>query len=296
VDDDDPPWFEADETSNAVIVRGRLSRMSEYGYLIQRLDQRPMLVELEAVIIDVSTDSIDSLGIDWTARGGKGSISVSPKQGAAANPVSGNTGGGFTIGTLWTNAGRELLTRIDLLSSKGQARVVARPKVLGVANRPAVMQEKRVAAVRVAGNLDAQLYQLEAGTLLQVTPQVTETDGTARMKLAIYIEDGNFESNQVDNVPIVKRTEIRTEAHVVEGESLLIGGITVEAQASGKAAVPGLSRIPLLGGLFRSGGTSSARSERLFLITPKLVREADHLPPPKDNEFDDREVELPKQK
>ena len=293
VDDEDPPWFEADETGNAVIIRGRLSRMAEYGYLIRRLDQRPMLVELEAVIIDVSSDSIDSLGIDWSARGRTGAISVSPQQVTPTNSVTGTKGGGFTIGTLWKNAGHELLARIDLLSSKGQARIVARPKVLGVANRPASMQEKRVAAVRVAGNLDAQLYQLEAGTLLQVTPQVTENDGTARMKLAIYIEDGNFESSTVDNVPIIKRTEIRTEAHVVEGESLLIGGITVEAQTNSNAGVPGLSRIPLLGGLFRSGGSSTARSERLFLITPKLVRDADHLPALKDNQVEGDDPGLP---
>ena len=42
--------------------------MAEYAYLIRRLDRRPILVELEATIIDVNADSVESLGIDWSAR------------------------------------------------------------------------------------------------------------------------------------------------------------------------------------------------------------------------------------
>jgi type III secretion protein C len=287
VDNEDMPWFEADEASNSVIVRGRLTRMAEYGYLIRRLDRRPTLVELEATIIDVNAEKVKSLGIDWSVRGGKGQFAIAQKRPDMTGSAGG--GGGFTVSTLWTDAGRELLSRIELLRSEGQARIVATPKVLGVANRPAVMQEKRSATVRVAGNLDAQLYTVEAGTMLEVTPQVHEMDGTTRMKLSLYIEDGQFESRLVDGVPVVKRTEIRTEAHVVEGESLLIGGIAVESDAESGGGIPGVSRLPVVGRLFRWDGRHNTRNERLFLITPKLVRDVDHLPPPADNQFEPNE-------
>jgi type III secretion protein C len=111
-------------------------------------------------------------------------------------------------------------------------------------------------------------------------------DGISRIKLSLYIEDGQFESRLVDNVPIVKRMEIRTEAHMVEGESVLVGGITIEAQSSNSAGVPGLSKIPVVGALFRWNGDRSVRSERLFLITPKLVRDIDRLPALADNQFE----------
>lgn len=166
VDDDAPPMFQADEGTNTVIIHGRPQRMDEYVELIRRLDVQPVLVELEATIIDVSSDSIDSLGIDWSVRGSKGSFGVT-------QPSTANNAGTFTLSTLWSNAGRELMARIDALSARGKARVIAKPKVLGVANRPAVMREKRVVTVKVAGNLEANLFQVEAGTLLQVTPQIT---------------------------------------------------------------------------------------------------------------------------
>ncbi len=273
-DDQDSPSFQADEATNAVIVHGRKDRMDEYADVIRRLDIKPTLVELEAMIIDVSNDSVDSLGIDWSAAGGKGSFSVTTP---GSTPVQGNlntaTPGVFTISTLWQNAGRQLMARINALQADGKARVVAKPRVLGVANRPALMVEKRIANVRVAGNLDTSLYQVEAGTQLQVTPQVTQYETANRIKLSIYILDGKFENQQVDNVPVIKRTEIQTEAYMTEGESLLIGGISVETDTSQNNGVPGISKLPVVGGLFRWKEARTARSERLFLITPRLVRE-----------------------
>lgn len=275
IDEDAAPVFIADEGTNSIVILGRPQRMAEYVELIHRLDVQPVLVELEATIIDVSSDSIDSLGIDWSVKGSRGSVSVTQP---AGKPTS-----TFNISTLWADAGRELMARVDALGAQGKAKVIAKPKVLGVANRPAVMREKRVATIRVAGNLEANLFQVEAGTLLQVTPQITSVPeaggGVAeRIKLSLYIEDGNFEQTSVDNIPVVKRTEIMTEAHVGEGESLLIGGITTTTQSSQLDEVQGLGRIPLLGALFRHRNESAGQTERLFLISPRLVREQVALP------------------
>jgi type III secretion protein C len=263
--DDTPPRFEADEGNNAVIVQGRADRMAEYEALIRRLDQKPRLVELEATIIEVNSDSVDALGVNWSMRGSSGSVSVN-----GPAPVTPGAANAFTLSTLVSDAGRELLARVNALQSEGKARVLSKPSVLGVANRAAVMREKRVASVRVSGEREANLFQVEAGTLLEMTPQVIDGD-YGEIKLSLYIEDGAFETRQVDAVPVVKKTEIRTEAHVREGESLLIGGITVETEQIQDNSVPGLSKIPLLGGLFRSSERQVTRTERLFLITPRLV-------------------------
>lgn len=74
-----PSSFQADEGINAVVIYGPGSRMKEYDELIRRLDVKPTLIELEAMIIDVSSDTIEELGIDWSASAasGKRSLSVS---------------------------------------------------------------------------------------------------------------------------------------------------------------------------------------------------------------------------
>ncbi len=262
--EDAPPRFEADEGTNAVVVYGRADRMGEYEALIGRLDQRPQLVELEATIIEVNSDSVDALGVNWSLRAGTSTVT-------AGLPVPTSPA---ALGTIVLDAGRHLLANISALEAQGKARILSKPSVLGVANRAAVMREKRVATVRVAGNLEANLFQIEAGTLLQMTPQVTAVDGRNTIKLSLYIEDGAFEANSVDQIPIVKKTEIRTEAHVREGESLLIGGITIETENTQNNAVPGLSRLPVVGGAFRSTEHTTKRTERLFLITPRVIAQS----------------------
>jgi type III secretion protein C len=271
--DAEKPFFQAEEASNSIIVRGQPERMKDFETLIRQLDAPQDLVEIEATIIDVSTDEFDSLGVDWNfSRDGTTRFSLSagaPPQGPGG--TLGDTLAGANITTVLGNAGRQLLARVRALEGNGKARILARPKVLGAVNRMASMVDKRVASVRVAGNLDANLFTVEAGTTLQVTPQIVPYDDHREVRLTLSIQDGSFEGNVVDQVPIVKRTEINTEATIREGESLLIGGISVESDSKGRSAVPGLSRIPLVGGAFRHDEGESHRSERLFLLTPKVI-------------------------
>ncbi len=261
-DEDKAPYFEADPGTNAVIINGLPERMPQYEALVNKLDVAQDLVEIEATIIDVSSDAFNSLGIDWNFSGGRSAIGVQ----TGVVPVGGN------VTTLLTDAGRELLARIHALEGNGQARIVARPKVLGSANRTATMVDKRVASVKVAGNLDANLFSIEAGTTLQVQPQIVAFPDRSDVKLTLFIQDGNFESAAVDQIPIVKRTEINTEATIRQGESLLIGGISVDSDVNTRNGLPGLSRIPVLGAAFRTDEVKHSRSERLFLITPKVIK------------------------
>jgi type III secretion protein C len=265
------PYFQAEEATNSVIINGPPARMDQYEKIVHQLDVAQELVEIEATIIDVSTDQFDELGFDWQYRDtGRGSIAVSPVGNATGGATSVLTGANIT--TVLTDAGRQLLSRIRALEGTGNAKIVSRPKVLGVVNRTASMSDKRVASVRVAGNLDTSLFTVEAGTTMQVLPQVVPYADHREVRLTLFIEDGNFETEFVDEVPIVRRTEIRTEATIREGESLLIGGISVESESNGRSGVTGLSRIPILGALFRYDKKSAKRSERLFLLTPKVVQ------------------------
>ncbi|HEX7689244.1 MAG TPA: type III secretion system outer membrane ring subunit SctC, partial [Burkholderiaceae bacterium] len=271
--DAEKPYFQAEPSTNSIIVRGLPDRMHEYESLIHQLDVQQDLVEIEASIIDVDTDDFESLGIDWNfTKDGVTRFSMSP--GSPAAQPGGSVSDALAtanITTLVGNAGRQLLSHILLLQGKGKAHILARPKVLGTVNRAATMSDKRTASVRVAGNLDASLYSVETGTTLSVTPQIIPYDDHREVHLTLQIQDGDFEGTSVDNVPIVKQTEIDTEAIVREGESLLIGGISVESENTARTGVPVLSSIPLLGAAFRHDEKSKSRVERLFLLTPKIV-------------------------
>jgi type III secretion protein C len=234
--------------------------------LIKQLDIPSDLIELEAMIIDVRQDDVASIGVNWTAKGRstETSYTSTATQAALAGSV-------FQLTTLSADLSKQLLLTVNALQQQGRARVIARPRVVGVANRLATMKDTRSVSVRVSGNLSSNLFSLETGTQIEVIPRRVNLDGVQAIKLALSIQDGSFDQNTVDSIPIVKRTEISTEAYVTEGEGLLIGGISSESDSVSQAGLPGLSKIPLLGALFRSTEDQASRRERLFLITPKVI-------------------------
>jgi type III secretion protein C len=264
--------FVADETTNLVLVRAPEDQMGAIEALIAKLDVPRDMIEVEATIIDISSDEVQGLGFDWNFNSNHRQIQLSSATATTTTSGAIPQGGGFNITTLLSSGGSELLARIRALEAKGSARVVSQPKVLGAANRTAVLSDKRTASVRVAGNQDAKLYSVETGTTLQVTPRLIHDAAVTRIGMELVIEDGGFGSDAVDNVPIAQRTSISTIATLNEGQALLIGGIAVEGASGGRSGIPFLSSLPLIGGLFRFDASQSSRRQRLFLITPKRVQ------------------------
>jgi type III secretion protein C len=266
-----PVSFAADETTNLLLVRAPEDQMPAIEALIAQLDVPRDMIEVEATIIDISSDEVQALGFDWRFNSNSRQVELSPA--TATTTISGAIpqGGGFNITTLLASGGRDLLARIRALEANGSARVVSQPKVLGAGNRTAVLSDKRTASVRVAGNQDAKLYSVETGTTLQVTPRLIRDPATTRISMELVIEDGGFGSDAVDNVPIAQRTSISTIATLNEGQALLVGGIAVEGSSGGTSGIPFLSKLPVVGGLFRFDASQSSRRQRLFLITPKRV-------------------------
>jgi type III secretion protein C len=269
-----PATFVADEATNLVMVRATEEQMGAIEALIAQLDTPRDMIEVEATIIDISSDEVQALGFDWRFDGGGAvrQLQISPATATSTSSGAIPQGSGFNITTLLASGGSQLLARIRALEARGTARVVSQPKVLGAANRTAVLSDKRTASVRVAGNQDAQLFSVETGTTLQVTPRLIRDPQQTRISLDLVIEDGGFSTQAVDDVPIAQRTSISTIATLNEGQALLVGGIEIEGTSGGRSGVPLLSKIPVIGEAFRFDSSQSSRRQRLFLITPKRVQ------------------------
>jgi type III secretion protein C len=164
------------------------------------------------------------------------------------------------------------IARISALQNNGVARVVSSPQVMTLSNVEALFDTTRSFYVRVAGRDDVDLFQVTAGTALKVTPHVfTDRDNQIQIKLLVQIEDGRFADTRVDTLPVVERSSINTQALIMGGESLLIGGLVREASSEGVTKVPFLGDIPIVGNLFKTTNTGGERVERLFLISPRIV-------------------------
>ena len=283
------PVIEADPRTNSVLIRDDPQRLPQYQSLIDQLDVRPRLIEIEAHIIEIDDNALKQIGVDWRAHSshvdfqtGNGTTQQNSYNGNI-DPVFGtrtledgttviNTsplGGSLTA--VLGNAGRYLLARVNALQQSNLAKIDASPKVATLNNVEAVMDQKTRFFVRVAGYTSADLYSVSAGVSLRVLPLVVDENGKTDIKLTVHIEDGAVTSQQVDNIPVITTSTINTESFVGEGESLLIAGYRMDSLTNGETGVPGLSKIPFIGALFRYRDDERSHLERLFLISPRII-------------------------
>ncbi|KVN39689.1 secretin [Burkholderia pyrrocinia] len=287
----DLPVIQADPRTNSILVRDVPEHMAQYPDLIALLDVKPRLIEIEARIIQIDEGALKQLGIDWRAHNshfdvqtGTGLTSQNSYANGSLNPtfgsisLSGNDSVsvpasplGLSLTAVLGDAGRYLLTRINALESSNQARTDASPKVTTLDNVEAVMDNKKQFFVRVAGYTSADLYSISTGVSLRVLPMVVEEGGRTQIKLDVRIVDGELSNQRVDNIPVIMSTEINTQAFIEQGQALLIAGYKVDARSSTQSGVPVLSKLPLLGALFRSTDKQDGHSERLFLVTPRVI-------------------------
>jgi type III secretion protein C len=282
------PVIVADQRTNSVVIRDSGDRMAQYDALINRLDVKPQLIEIEAHIIEIDDTAMQQLGVDWTANNshinvqtGSGTLAQSSYNGsitqnfgnttlpggalAAATPV------GASVAAVLGDAGRYLMARITALAETNTAKIDASPKVVTLNNIEAVMEDKTQFFVPVTGYTSGDLYSISTGISLRVLPMVVEEDGQTRIKLDVAIEDGQLTSQTVSNLPVIQNSNINTQAFINEGQALLIAGYRTNDTSAGVTGVPVLSKIPVIGALFRTNTNQKSHMERLFLLSPRVI-------------------------
>lgn len=275
------PQFQADTRMNAVLVRDTPDRMRQYEKLIESMDVRPRLIEVEVTIMDISADTLDSLGVDWRWHGRHGDLQTGrgdrgPLTWNGATTEGGTTGSTTPLGMVFTAAiGHDirnyLLARVSALAEKGDANFVARPKVMTLDNTEAILENLSEFYVRVDGFQDASLFSVTAGTSVRVTPLIIDEKTARGVMMSIDIVDGDLSQQAVDRIPIVRRRTVNTQALVDEGTSLLIAGYSSEEKSNATSGVPVLSSIPIVGNLFKYSEKKRVNMERFYLLTPRLV-------------------------
>jgi type III secretion protein C len=255
--------IEADPRLNAVIISARGDRLPFFERLVEQLDTPSELIQIDVTIIDVAADRLTQLGVDWQAMFGDFTAGVT----SLIVPRI-DAGLGITV------MGGDFEAEVRALERVGDARIVSQPSVLTFDSVEAVVDETESIYIRVAGQEDVDLFQVQTGTLLRVTPRIVSVRDVPDVELFVDIRDGSFENEdtlQVDDIPRVNESQLTTSAIVSEGEGLLLGGLYRTRSEDTNEKVPILGDIPLLGLAFRSQTTQQSSVVRLFLLTPRVV-------------------------
>jgi len=293
----------SDPKSNMVVIRDIPSAIERVMELLKQVDAKTKQIMIEAKIVEVSTNASKDLGIQWGAQYTKGDVTVT---GGAATTTSsdvtttttqpltgawGSTGIPFNvnfpaaigattggaalgIGILAKNVILDL--QISALESQGSAKTLSSPKVMVLDNQEAYIKSGTgilipTSTVTAGTTTTTSVTEKEAVLQLKVTPRVINDD---QIYLKILTTRDTFDfSRSVQGTPPKNTRETQTNLIVKNGETIVIGGIYTENDSESESGVPWLSKIPLIGWLFKRETKTKDKTELLIFITPRIKAE-----------------------
>ncbi len=264
-----------DERLNALVVNDLPARVAAIRELIARLDAPLAQVAIEARIVTASDNLNHQLGVQWRAQFSSAEDQGSPDTEtedissliattalAVSAPAS-----TLTLGVL--RPGVAVDAELSSLAEQGQARVLAKPKILTLDQSPASIQSGVQIPYQETSRSGATSTSFRNAVLsLHVLPQITPDQN-----IMIQLRVKQDAVGQIFNgVPSINTNEIQTSVLVGNGETLVLGGILQEDANSSERKTPILSDIPFFGKAFRRKIERQDQQELLVFITPTLVQ------------------------
>jgi type IV pilus assembly protein PilQ len=291
-----------DTRTNTLVVKDVQEALLRAEGIVRNLDTQTPEVLIEARIVEAATSFSRSAGIQWG-----GNVNFAPTFGNptglifpnllavagaaddAAAPIAGlqgvgtpnfavnmpapiglNSGGGlgFVFGSAGGSANLNL--RLSAAENSGTIKTVSSPRVVTVDNVDASISQGVSIPFSQTSAAGVTTTFIEARLELRVTPHVTQ-EGSIQMRINATNNQPNPQLTGSNGQPSISRREAKTEVLVRDGETTVIGGIYTRRNSEAWNEVPVLSKIPVLGWLFKKKAVTDDRTELLIFITPRIV-------------------------
>ncbi len=262
---------EVDKRSNSLIISEIPENIQLIREFVDELDKETAQIKISAQIVEVSSQSLEEIGINWIINGNK---SVRKSSGyeadydhttqVEADEVS-DPVGSFTFQTL--QPGWDLTATLQALTSDGNGKIVAHPEITTVDNKEAKIQSGQKIPIKTfdpSGNVVITFE--EVGTILRVTPHVT-SENRILMHLLPERSTYAFDPNGI----IINSNNAETNVVVENGQTVVIGGLTTQDIIESHIGVPVLKDIPVLGYLFGYKKKQVENRDLVIFVTPTIV-------------------------
>jgi type IV pilus secretin PilQ/predicted competence protein len=290
---------QVDPRTNTLIITDLRDRLTLASELIGTLDRAQPQVEIEARIVQTNKDYARALGVQWGFNGnvnaGLGNTTplAFPNNGALGGRT-GNTSGptgatnaglvqptivnlaapaatsaiGLALGSV--NGAFGLDIALTALERSGNGRLLSTPRVTTQNNVAAEMTQGVQIPIQTVANNTVTVSFKDAALTLKVTPQITAAN-TVIMQISIENASPDF-SRAIGGIPPINTQRANTQVLVSDGQTTVIGGIYVSQEQASNDRTPVLSRIPLLGWLFKRDTLNDQSTELLIFITPRIIK------------------------
>ena len=283
---------QVDTRTNTLVIADLQSALDSALSLLTTLDAPQPQVEIEARIVQTSRDFARAIGVKWglAARAAPELGNTPPLSFPNSGSLTGRTGGaqgpssaptavdlglaaatsalGLALGSV--NGAVSLDVALAALERTGRGRLLSSPRVATQNNVEAEMTQGVQIPIQTVANNTVTVSFKDAALSLKVTPQITGA-GTVILKIAVENAAPDFSRAVGEGqIPPIDTQRAVTQVLVSDGETTVIGGISVNRAQAVSDRTPALHRLPLVGWLFRRDAVQEESRELLIFITPRI--------------------------
>ncbi|BCM92882.1 type II secretion system protein D [Abditibacteriota bacterium] len=254
-------YVKTNAEQNAIVVTAPAQILTKIGADLGRVDVPSPQIAIEAIAVELS----DTSDLDIGLRFGN----PNPGQFAAVDVGSGSLSYN-TIGAL----PRSFEANLKALELKGRARVRARPQMVVVNGATANLfigsQRFILTQFNQSGQTQNRIQPVDVGVKLSVTPL---TGGNGEITARVAPEVSNItELDLQSGLPVLSTRRSETTVRIKDGETIAIGGLTLDQEQTRRGKIPFLGDLPLFGPLFRSRKNTTVKTELVVFVTPHIVK------------------------
>lgn len=262
----------AEQKSNSLLITGPPQVFASIDRLIDSLDQRTVQVFIEVAIVDVTLDKESKFGVEWKWN----SSELGPGGDPAHTVSTENNLAKETLGLKYSVISNNLQALLHTLETRSNVKVYSTPSITTADNVQAAISIGQdipfISQVEDVNNISRQTVDFKnVSVSLTVTPHVNMTSDLIALDVLQTINE-IIGQDQILKAPVIANRSAKTSVMVNDGQTIVIGGIIKENQERTANAVPLLSRIPVLGELFKSRTRSNQKSELMVFLTPHILR------------------------
>lgn len=245
----------------------------------------PMQVHIDAQVVEVHLEGELAYGVNWyferaVTDAGLPNAVGRPTWSTLAGSVPPSKVKGQGGGLSWTFLGRNAAAVISALDAVTDLQVLQTPSVMVRNNAEATLNVgSRIPIVSASVNPTAggnntysQVQYLDTGTILKVCPRIAK-DGLVFLDIVQEVSSPGTRDTADPNGNVrINSRKLKTEAAIQSGNTIMLAGLISDSVERASSGIPGLSRIPMLGGIFGSQRSNKTRNEVIVLLTPTIVR------------------------
>jgi len=254
-----------DRRLNAIVLSGSPQQIAQMEGLIRQLDVPVRSVLLDTSVIEVTENGAKALGLDYNQTPTTPITRVFNSQSQAINGLPSTA----VPGAL------EFQTNLFLLVSKGGAHILANPKILTEDGVTASILTGDSLPIRVntpvgvggVGTIASQVEYINVGVNLQILPRIT---GDHTVEANVFSEVSSVSGFTANNDPQISTRQAQTRVNLVEGQTLVIGGLMQQRDIHNLQKIPLLGDLPLVGALFRFYTETRQNTNLIITITPHI--------------------------